>query len=85
MCRSAILASMKTLGRPKTDDPKVAYLDIRLTASEKQGFREAASLAGIPLATWVRERLRLAAIPELEKAGRSVPFIPEVPLESSHE
>jgi hypothetical protein len=62
-------------------EPKLAYLDIRLTQAEKQGFQEASELAGIPLATWVRERLRLAAIRELEGAGRRAPFIQPVPLE----
>ena len=71
---------MKKGGRPKTDDRRVAYLDTRLTTAEKQGFCEAASLAGIPLATWVRERLRLAAIRELEAAGKAAPFIKAVPL-----
>ncbi len=71
---------MKKPGRPKTDDPRVDYLDIRLATSEKRGFAEAAQLAGIPLSTWVRERLRMAAIRELESAGRAAPFIKAVPL-----
>ena len=54
---------------------KTENLQIRLTPSEKDGFEEAAALAGIPLSSWVRERLRLAAIRELESAGRRVPFI----------
>ena len=71
---------MKKPGRPKTSDPRSDYLDIRLTSAEKRGFNEAAKLAGVPLATWVRERLRLAAIRELESAGRRAPFIESVPL-----
>lgn len=74
---------MKKPGRPKIADPRNDYLDIRLTASEKRGFTDAAQLAGIPLATWVRERLRLAAIRELENAGRRAPFIESVPLGGS--
>jgi hypothetical protein len=50
-------------------------LQIRLTFAEKAGFMEAASLAGIPMSSWVRERLRLSAIRELESAGRKIPFI----------
>lgn len=50
-------------------------LQIRLTEQEKGGFAEAAELAGIPLSAWVRERLRLAAIRELESAGRPIPFV----------
>ena len=53
---------------------------IRVTEEEKSGFWEAASLAGIPLSTWARERLRLAAIQELQNAGRKVPFIAPLPL-----
>ena len=54
---------------------KTENLQIRLTSPEKAGFEEAAALAGIPVSSWVRERLRLAAIRELESAGRRVPFI----------
>ena len=41
---------------------------------------EAAKIAGIPLSSWVRERLRLAAIHELEAAGKRIPFIAPIPL-----
>ncbi len=71
---------MKTKGRPKTTEPKNDYLDIRINNLEKQAFREAAQLAGIPISTWVRERLRLAAIRELESAGRRIAFISHIPL-----
>jgi hypothetical protein len=60
--------------------PKTRALQIRLTDAEKAGFDEAARLAGIPLSSWVRERLRLAAIRELESAGRRVPFVQAIPL-----
>ena len=59
---------------------KTRALQIRLTEAEKTGFEQAATLAGIPLSSWVRERLRLAAIRELESAGRRVPFVPEIPF-----
>lgn len=59
---------------------KTEILQIRLAGVEKAGFEEAATLAGIPLSSWVRERLRLAAIRELESAGRRVPFVSPVPL-----
>jgi hypothetical protein len=42
---------------------------------EKEGFSEAASVAGIPLAVWMRERLRLAAMRELEEVSRPIPFL----------
>ena len=53
-------------------------LQIRLTEAEKHGFQMAADLAGIALSSWVRERLRLAAIRDLESAGQKVPFIPPI-------
>ena len=55
-------------------------LQIRITDDEKEGFELAAALAGISLSSWVRERLRLNAIRELESAGRRVPFVPEIPV-----
>lgn len=63
---------------------KTENLQIRLSSAEKAGFAEAAGLAGIPLSSWVRERLRLAAIRELESAGRRVPFVSPVPLGERH-
>lgn len=59
---------------------KEHVLQIRLTAEEKQGFQLPAEVAGIPLSSWVRERLRLAAIRDLEGAGIRVPFIKPVSL-----
>jgi len=57
---------------------KSQVLQLRITDTEKEGFELAAVLAGISLSSWVRERLRLAAIRELESAGRKVPFVPEI-------
>jgi hypothetical protein len=64
----------------KSMKPKTTNLDIRVSDEEKEGFELAAALAGISLSSWVRERLRLTAIRELESAGRRVPFVPEIPL-----
>jgi hypothetical protein len=63
--------------------PKTAVVQIRLTGPEKEGIETAASLAGISLSAWIRERLRLAAIRELEGAGLRIPFIPQVPFRGS--
>lgn len=60
--------------------PKSEILQIRISGSEKEGFEWAAALAGISLSSWVRERLRLAAIRELEGAGRRPPFIEPIRL-----
>jgi hypothetical protein len=51
---------------------------VRMSPTEKEAFRQSAAIAGIPLGSWIRERLRLAAIHDLENAGRKVPFIEEI-------
>lgn len=61
---------------------KTTSVLIRLSVAEKDGFEQCAELAGIPLSSWVRERLRLAAIRELESAGRRVPFVAGVAIGS---
>lgn len=60
--------------------PKSEILQIRISDAEKEGFELAAALAGISISSWVRERLRLSAIRELEGAGRRVPFVPEISM-----
>jgi hypothetical protein len=60
--------------------PKSETLQIRITPAEKDGFSAAADLAGIPMSSWVRERLRLAAIRELESAGLKIPFVSPIHL-----
>jgi hypothetical protein len=71
----------KKRGRPPTppDRAKTESLEVRLTAAEKGAMREAADLSGLPLSTWVRERLRRAARMELEEAGRAVAFLESAP------
>jgi antitoxin component of RelBE/YafQ-DinJ toxin-antitoxin module len=54
---------------------KAAILQVRVQEAEKQAFHAAAELAGLDLSAWVRERLRLLARRELEKAGQPVPFL----------
>ncbi len=56
-------------------DMKTAWFKLRLTSAEKAGFQEAADLAGLSLSGWARERLRRAAIRELEDASRDIPFL----------
>jgi hypothetical protein len=64
-------------------DLRDSAIEIRVIAMERQGFRDAATLGGIPLSAWIRERLRLAAIRELEIAGQCVPFVEAIPLGGS--
>ncbi len=63
---------------------KQKVLQIRLSDLEKKAFLESANLAGIPLSSWVRERLRLAAIRELENAGQKIPFVKPIHIEGEN-
>ena len=54
---------------------KTESVEVRMQSTEKQAFREAAQLAGIPLSAWIRERLRRTAIRELGEAGKQVAFL----------
>lgn len=67
----------KRRGRPKkaASQLKAQLLQIRLEQAEKDGFDEAARLAGLPLSAWVRERLRLVAKKELEGFGKEAKFL----------
>ncbi len=70
--------SAKLKSRPQArrgKGPRTDRLEIRLESNEKDGFQDAADIAGIPLSNWVRERLRWAATKELQEAGRDVPFL----------
>lgn len=62
-------------------DKKTTTVLMRLSATEKAGFEQCAQLAGIALSAWIRERLRLAAIRELESAGQPVPFVKPFKIE----
>ena len=66
---------MAKRGRPKKDNPLDEYMELRLSADEKQAFRDAAGLVGTPLAAWARERLRQLAARELKRAHRPVAFL----------
>lgn len=62
---------------------KTEILRLRLQATEKRAFEGAAELSGIALSAWVRERLRTAAIRELESAGQTAQFVRQVPLRTN--
>jgi len=66
---------MAKRGRPKKEKTLDEYIELRVSEAEKRGFRDAAERAGIPLATWARERLRRVAIRELENAELPVAFL----------
>lgn len=67
-------------GRPRKANRLSEYLETRVDAAEKQAFKDAAELAGIPLSAWVRERLRRAAVRELEEAALPIAFLPPIEL-----
>ena len=71
------MAKKKQRGRPrkKTADSKSHLLQVRLEASEKDGFEQAAKMADIPLSEWVRDRLRDIATEELEEHGKKPKFL----------
>lgn len=60
--------------RKPTGERKGDYLEVRLSDVEKRTFLAAAKIGGLPLSAWVRERLRRAAIRDLEEVGHSIPL-----------
>jgi len=65
----------KRATKPKSSSAKKQMLEVRTNDAEKQAFKDAAELAGIPLSAWVRERLRQAAIRDLEAVGKRAAFL----------
>lgn len=57
-------------------------LQVRISRDEKAAFDDAAEIAGITVAAWARQQLRLAAMQELSKVGRRAPFLKSIPLET---
>ncbi len=68
-------------GRPLKAHKLDQTLKIRMDAAERQAFSDAADMAGIPVSTWMRERLRRAAVRELEEASRPIAFLPPVEVD----
>jgi len=54
---------------------KVVPLNIRVSDAEKKTFARAAEVAGVPLSSWIRERLRGAAIRELDNVREVAEFL----------
>lgn len=50
---------------------------VKMTHGEWSSYKSAATLAGSSLSMWIRIRLRTAALVELKKLGRTVPFLAE--------
>ena len=73
----------KKRGRPSKEVERLRNdkLLVRVEMDEKEAFKNAADLAGIPLSSWVRERLRRAAVRELEAASQPIAFFKNFRLE----
>jgi hypothetical protein len=71
------MKTKKKRGRPCKEPHEIQteYLDVRLVTTEKEAFKTAASMAGMPLSMWVRDRLRAASKKELVECGKTVPFL----------
>ena len=59
---------------------KHKVIQIRLTEDEKESFLMAASIAGVSLSSWIRERLRMACIKDIETTGNKVPFLRNIKI-----
>ena len=59
----------------RSREKKIVPLNLRVAAAEKKAFERAAQIAGIALSAWIRERLRVAAMRELDNVGEVAPFL----------
>jgi hypothetical protein len=68
---------MKKRGRPAKPENLVKnrVVQVRLLQVEKDTFEDAAKLAGLSSASWMRSRLRDMARRELESAKKKVKFL----------
>ena len=57
---------------------KTKAFQFRISDDEKAAFELCAQLSGISLSAWIRERLRLTSIRELESANLKVPFVQSI-------
>jgi len=71
----SVMAKKRGAPPKSQDEQKAALAQIRLLATEKAGFEEAAELSGLSLSAWMRTRLRLIAKKELEAHGRYPAFL----------
>jgi hypothetical protein len=55
-------------------------VQIRITDEEKESFLLAASIAGVSQSAWIRERLRMACIKDIEATGNKVPFLKSITI-----
>lgn len=55
---------------------------IRVSQLEKEGFARAAEISGIGLSAWARQKLRSAAIKDLQDVGMKIPFIKSIKIDT---
>ena len=65
------LQLLEIRGKPMKTD----LLKVRVSKAEKDAFQTAADIAGIAVSAWARERLRRAAVRDLQDASRPIPFL----------
>ena len=56
------------------DGTRTERVELRMEPAEKEAFQLAASVCGLGLSAWMRERLRRAAKCDLEEAGEHIAF-----------
>jgi hypothetical protein len=59
----------------RSREKKTVPFNLRVAPAEKAAFVRAAEIAGVPISAWVRERLRVAAMRELDNVGEQAPFL----------
>ena len=59
--------------------PKTVAITVRVSAAEKAAFDRAAEVAGISFSSWIRERLRVASLRDLDLVGELAPFLADEP------
>jgi hypothetical protein len=69
------MSNRRKKDRTGSGELKDELLQLRIGAVEKKSFEDAANVAGLALSAWVRERLRQAAIRELEAVGKRAAFL----------
>jgi hypothetical protein len=53
---------------------------IRISELEKKGFQRASEISGISFSAWARQKLRTAAIKELQNAGEDIVFLTPITI-----
>lgn len=57
---------------------------IKLSESERDGFKRAAEIAGVGLSAWARQKLRSAAIKDLQEIGEKIPFLEPLKIDETN-